>query len=68
MNYSFKKGFFKGLTSVLLAVISVVSVTAFADLNLWTLVETYGKEALSSVTVLGVLTMLLNYAKVKAAK
>lgn len=66
MTYSFKTGFFKTLKAILITVISVVGVTAFADLSLWNLLETYGKEALSSVTVIGVLTMLLNYVKVKS--
>lgn len=65
MEYSFKKGLLKGLQSALVVAITVVGVTAFADVDVWSLLEQYLKPYLSGVTIVGGLTMLLNYIKVK---
>lgn len=66
MQYSFKKGLWKGIKSILLVAVTAVSVSTFADIDLWQLMVTYVKPVLSGVTVLGALTMLLNYVKVKS--
>ena len=68
MEYSVKKGAWKGLKSILIVLVSVVSVTTFAEIDLWELMVTYVKPVLSGVTVVGALTMALNYVKVKQMK
>ena len=66
MEYSFKKGLLKGLKSVLIVAVAVVGVTQFGDVDLWVLLEENVKPYLSGVTIVGGLTMLLNYIKVKS--
>lgn len=66
MQYSIKKGLWKGLKTILLVAVTAVSVSTFADIDLWQILVTYVKPVLSGVTVLGALTMLLNYVKVKS--
>lgn len=65
MEYSLRKGALKGLQSVLVVAVAVIGVTQFADIDLWVLLEQNLKPYLSGVTVVGALTMLLNYIKVK---
>jgi len=65
MTYSFKKGLWKGIRAVLITSIAVVGVTQFGEVDLWGLLETYLKPYLSGVTIVGGLTMVLNYIKVK---
>ena len=65
MQYSLKKGLWKGAKSILLVAVAAISVSTFADIDLWQLMVTYVKPLLSGVTVLGAMTMLLNYVKVK---
>jgi len=65
MEYSIKKGAKKGLTSALIVMISIVTFSGFFDVTLWSLVEQYLKPLVSSMTVGGLLTMALNYLKVK---
>lgn len=65
MEYSLKKGAQKGATSVLVVLISMATFAGFSDITLWSLVEEYLKPLVSSLTVGGLLTMVLNYIKVK---
>ncbi|MFA6158907.1 MAG: hypothetical protein WC763_04795 [Candidatus Paceibacterota bacterium] len=64
-TYSFKKGFIKGLISVITIVIALIAFAGFSDLTIWGLLEQYIKPLLGTLTVGGAFTMLLNYIKVK---
>ena len=65
MKYSFKKGLGKGIVSALVIAASFVALAGFSDLTIWGLFEQYVKPVLGSVTVGAVLTMIINYIKVK---
>ncbi len=65
MEYSFKKGFSKGIVSALTIASAFVVFTGLSDLNIWYLVEHYLKPLISGLTVGGLITMTLNYIKVK---
>jgi len=65
MEYSFKKGLSKGAVSVLTIAATMVMFAGFADFTLWQLLEQYLKPVLGSITIGGVITMALNYLKVK---
>ena len=66
MNYSLKKGAWKGFVSGMTVLVAMVAFAGFSDLTIWSLIETYLKPMLGTVTVGGLLTMVLNYAKVKS--
>lgn len=65
MQYSFKKGFGKGLVSLIAIAGAMIAFAGFSDLTIWGLIEQYLKPVLGSLTVGGAITMLLNYIKVK---
>lgn len=65
MKYSLTKGVKKGFASAITIVIAVVALAGFSDLTIWGLLEEYLKPLLGAVTVGGLLTMALNYVKVK---
>ena len=65
MEYNFTKGLGKGLKFVLTALAGLALVTGFSDLTIWSLLEEYLKPIISSLTVGGILTILLNYTKIK---
>lgn len=62
--YSFKKGIVKGLISLLSVTGAILALTAFSDITLWELVEKYLKPVLGSLTVGGLITIVINYLKV----
>jgi hypothetical protein len=65
MEYSIKKGFSKGLVSLVAISGSLFAFAGFSDITIWMLLEQYLKPVLSSLTVGGAITMVLNYLKVK---
>lgn len=65
MKYSFKIGLRKGLETALLTSLAVVAMVGVADQDLWALAEQYVQPYLSGVTVAGVITMVMNYVKIK---
>ncbi len=62
-KYSFKKGLLKGAIGALSFIAGIVALTAFSDVPLWGLLETYIKPLIGSVTVSGVLVMAINALK-----
>lgn len=66
MNYSFKKGIIKGLVSLLSIGGSFLALTVFSDMTLWGLLEQYVKPLIGSLTVGGLITVAINYLKVKS--
>lgn len=68
MKYSFKKGAVKGLVSLLSIGGAIVAFAGFSDLTIWGLLEQYVKPVLGSLTVGGVITIAVNYVKVKSEK
>jgi hypothetical protein len=66
--YSIKKGFEKGIVSGLTVALAVVAFAGFSDVTVWSLVETYIKPFVGSVTIGAVITMTINYIKVKSTK
>lgn len=63
--YSFKKGFWKAVKTASSIALAFVTFAGFSDVNLWLLLQQYLEPILSSMTVAGILTMVINYAKVK---
>jgi hypothetical protein len=68
MEYSIKKGFLKGLVSVLSIAGSWIAFTAFSDVTIWALIQTYFEPILGSLTVGGLITMGINYLKIKLSQ
>lgn len=64
-EYSFKIGFTKGLLSLLSIAGAFVAFVGFSDLTLWELLETYVKPLVGSLTIGGLITMLVNYIKIR---
>lgn len=65
MTYSLRKGIIKGLISLLSIGGAFLALTAFSDMTLWGLLETYLKPILGSLTVGGLVTMCLNWLKIR---
>lgn len=65
-KYSFAKGLVKGITWILTVAGSFLAVSGYADISVWDLVEQHIKPIVGTLTLGGLLTMLLNYLKVKA--
>jgi len=63
--YSFKKGLYKGLLSLLSIVAAIVTLAGFADVGVWDLVVNNVKPLLGSLTVGGLMTIIINYVKFK---
>jgi hypothetical protein len=63
--YSLKKGITKGAVSALTVTAALVTFAGFSDLTIWELIEKYIKPLVGSATVGGLITMALNYIKVK---
>ena len=64
--YSLKKGAVKALVSLLSIAGALVAFAGFSDLGLWSLVETYVKPLLGSLTVGAVIVFGINWLKNKA--
>ena len=65
MQYDWKLGIGKGLKFVMTGLIAVAAVSGFSEVSLWSLAEQYLKPALGTLSVGAVLTMALNFVKVK---
>ncbi len=65
MKYSLAKGLGKGITWVLTVAVSFLVVSGYSDISVWGLLEKYAKPALDTLTIGAILTMILNYVKVK---
>lgn len=68
--YSLKRGIIKGLISLLSIIGFGLAFTAFSDMTLWGLCEQYLKPILGSLTIGGLITLLVNWLKfrIKARK
>ena len=66
-TYSLKKGFYKGLLSLVSIFGALVTFSGFADVSIWDLLTTYLKPAISSISVGGLIVIVINWLKVKAA-
>ena len=64
-KYSLKIGAWKGLVSALIILAAIVTFFGFSDMTIVSIIETYIFPVLGSMTVGGLLTMALNYAKIK---
>jgi hypothetical protein len=64
-GYSFWRGFFKGLVSLLAIGGAIVAFAGFSDLQIWELAEKYLKPLVGSLTVGGAITMAINYFKIR---
>lgn len=67
-SYSFGKGLVKGLLGVLTVASSMLALTAFSDISLWGLLETYLKPLLGSLTVGGLVAMLINWLRFRSSQ
>lgn len=65
MEYSLKKGLLKGAIGVLTSAVFVITMTSFADVSLWSLLEMYLKPVLGAMTVAGLFTFVINLLKQK---
>lgn len=67
-QYSLKKGLGKGVVSALTVAASLVAFAGLSDVSLWDLATQYIKPVLGTLTVGGVVTVLINYVKIKTAE
>lgn len=65
-TYSLKKGFYKGLLSLVSVAGFLIAFTKFGDLSIWSLLEEYLKPVLGAITISGAITMLMNWVKFKS--
>ena len=64
-KYSIGKGLLKSLISLLAVGGGVVAFMGFSDLTIWSLLEQYLKPLLGSLTIGGLITLGVNWIKVK---
>lgn len=64
-KYSFKKGFWKGALSLLSIGGALLAFSGFADVTVWGLAEEYIKPLIGSLSVGGIITIAINWIKVK---
>lgn len=64
-TYNWKIGAWKAVKTVGSGALMFAVFSGVADVNVWTLVEQYAKPILSAVTVGGLITLVVNYAKIK---
>ncbi len=62
-TYSFKIGAWKGIVSALTILLAVIVFAGLSDLTIWELMVQYVKPLLGSMTVGGLLTFGINWAK-----
>lgn len=67
MQYSFAKGLWKTLLSVVVLAVAFTTFAGVSDLVIWDLFEQYLKPVLAGLTVGGLLTLAMNWLKVKFA-
>jgi len=65
MEYSLRKGFFKGLVQLLTVAGALIAFTGFSDLSVMDLIIKYLTPVLGSLTVGGGVAMLINFIKIK---
>lgn len=63
--YSFKKGLAKALVSTLTILGAWVVVAGVSEISLWDLVETYVKPFIGTLTIGGLLALILNWLKIR---
>lgn len=68
MKYSFKKGLVKGLQWILIAVPALLVLTGVSEISLWDLMTKYVQPLLGTLTVGGLVAIIVNYVKVKIAE
>lgn len=67
-QYSLTKGLGKGIIWILTVAVSFLTVSGYADISVWDLVEQHIKPIVGTLTLGGFLTMTLNYLKVRLAQ
>lgn len=67
IEYSFKKGLWKGVQSGLIVIASIIAMAGFADFTIWQLLEEYLKPVIGSVSVGAFVAIAINYAKIRAS-
>lgn len=65
VQYSFKKGIVKALISALTVGGAFIAFAGLADFTLWELLEQYLKPVIGSLTVGGLITLSVNFLKVR---
>jgi len=68
MQYSISKGFKKGLLTAMTVGASFIAFAGFSDVSIWGLIVTYIQPIVGSMTVGGLITIVLNFVKVKTSK
>ena len=66
--YSLKKGIYKGLGAGITALIAILVVTGFSDIELTTLIQQYLFPLIEGVTTVGVLKIVHNWVKFQKNK
>lgn len=67
MKYKLSKGFWKAVKTIGSGVVLLVVFAGLGDVSIWDLAVQYVKPIVGALTVTGLLTMIVNYAKVKSA-
>lgn len=65
MEYKFSKGVKKGIYTALTVLVAFVSFAGFSDINVWSLLVQYVQPILGSMTVGALLTIAVNFVKIK---
>jgi hypothetical protein len=65
-KYSFAKGVRKGFLAALTAASAMIAFAGFSEITLWDLAVEHIKPLLGSLTVGGVMAMIINYVKIRS--
>lgn len=65
MQYSLSKGLKKGIGTALMVLFSLVVFAGFSDIPVWGLIVRYIQPIVGTMTVGGVLTLAINFVKIK---
>lgn len=67
MKYSLGKGIGKGIQSGLIMLAAVLVATGISDVTVWDLIVKYVQPLVGTVSIGMIITMVINYFKVKTA-
>ena len=65
-QYNFKKGLYKGFISMLTFAGAMIAFTKFGDMSIWDILTEYLKPFLGSLSISGLITILVNWIKFHA--
>lgn len=66
-KYSYKIGFYKFLAGAVSGILVLLTLAGLTDITLWSILETYLKPVLATITISGLFGSVLNALKFRAS-